>query len=207
MNINSQQLAWDKMNGLLPVVVQDLDSAAVLMLAYMNKEALQETLNTGELTLYSRSREQLWRKGSTSGNTMTVRQISTDCDGDSLLVQVTLAGPACHLGFTSCFQPESPMALSFLASLVKVISQRAKDSPAKSYTASLLAEGVGRCAQKVGEEAVEVVIAAVANERDELIGETADLVFHLLVLLQACNVTLSEVMQCLQQRHQTRGLL
>ena len=199
--LNINQLDWQKMNGLIPVIVQDSLSGQVLMLAYMNQEALIETLNTKQLTLYSRSKQRLWRKGETSGNTMAIQQISTDCDNDSLLVQAIPAGPACHLGFTTCFKTSALPALGFLSTLIKVISERAKKGDQSSYTNQLISSGINRCAQQVGEEAVETVIAAVSHDRDELITESADLVFHLLVLLQACCVEFNEVVNCLQQRH------
>ncbi|KTD01875.1 bifunctional phosphoribosyl-AMP cyclohydrolase/phosphoribosyl-ATP diphosphatase HisIE [Legionella feeleii] len=194
-------LNWQKMNGLIPAVIQNSQTAEVLMLGYMNQEALQITLDTKQVTFYSRSKQRLWRKGETSGNTMILQSIATDCDGDSLLVQVLPAGPACHLGFVTCFQPATPALLSFLANLIHLIQDRADKKATSSYTYQLLATGISRCAQKVGEEAVETVIAAVSNNRDELMNETADLLFHLLVLLQACELSFYDVLQCLQTRH------
>ena len=201
--LHVDQLDWKKMNGLLPAIVQDARSGEVLMMAYMNQEALTETLSTKQLILYSRSKQRLWRKGETSGNTMEVRHVTSDCDNDSLLVQVIPAGPACHLGVTTCFQPSTPPTLSFLNSLINIIAIRAKSNGKDSYTAKLIAIGVNRCAQKVGEEAVETVIAAVSNHREELLSETADLLFHLLVLLQACKVNFYDVVDCLQKRHKS----
>ena len=203
VSLDMKQLDWEKMDGLIPVIAQDAISGQVLMLAYMNQEALTETLATKQLTLYSRSKQRLWRKGETSGNTMAVQQLSTDCDGDSLLVQVNPAGPACHLGFSTCFQPSHSPPIAFLTTLMKIIDERATQTEHKSYTSQLLAEGINQCAQKVGEEAVETVIAAVSNNREELLSETADLLFHLLVLLQACKVSLYDVVDCLQKRHKT----
>jgi phosphoribosyl-ATP pyrophosphohydrolase/phosphoribosyl-AMP cyclohydrolase len=199
--VDISKLDWEKMDGLIPVIAQDAVSGHVLMLAYMNQEALTETIKTKQLIFYSRSKQALWRKGETSGNTMAVQEISMDCDGDSLLVQVLPAGPACHLGTTTCFQESTPPSLSFLNTLIKVIDQRATQKDSNSYTAQLLKEGLNRCAQKVGEEAVEVVIAAVSNNREELISESADLLFHFLVLLKQCNLEFSEVLSCLEQRH------
>jgi phosphoribosyl-ATP pyrophosphohydrolase/phosphoribosyl-AMP cyclohydrolase len=202
MNVlDSEQLDWDKMNGLIPAIVQHAVSGQVLMLGYMNPEALIQTINTKQLTLYSRSKQRLWHKGETSGNTMAVQNISTDCDSDSLLVQVNPNGPACHLGCTTCFQSSLPPTLGFLTTLMRVISERAKGLIPNSYTTELFTSGMNRCAQKVGEEAVEVVIAAITNNRDELISETADLLFHLLVLLEISHVELQEVVYCLQLRH------
>ncbi|KTC86479.1 bifunctional phosphoribosyl-AMP cyclohydrolase/phosphoribosyl-ATP diphosphatase HisIE [Legionella brunensis] len=200
-NEKLNNLSWKKMNGLLPAVVQDSNTGQVLMLGYMNEEALAITLESKQLTFFSRSKQRLWRKGETSGNTMTVTFIATDCDGDSLLIQVTPAGPACHLGFTTCFHPPIESKLSFLASLIELIHERATDKLTASYTAQLLAMGINRCAQKVGEEAIETVIAATSRHQDELISESADLLFHLLVLLQACELSFYDLLACLQQRH------
>lgn len=194
-------LDWQKMAGLLPVIVQNHDDGQVLMLGYMNEEALQITLATHQLTLYSRSKQRLWRKGETSGHTMTVMAISTDCDKDSLLVQVRPEGPACHLGLTSCFQPPKDTSLHFLATLIELIKQRAATTDSSGYTRQLLMSGTGRCAQKVGEEAVETVIAAVKGDGVELVNESADLLYHLLVLLNACDVSLYDVLDCLEARH------
>lgn len=200
-NLKIEILDWQKMDGLIPAVIQNSQTAEVLMLGYMNREALQINLDTKQLTFYSRSKKNLWRKGETSGNTMMVQSISADCDGDSLLVQVLPAGPACHLGFSTCFQPATPAIFSFLANLILVIQERAEKKEENSYTYQLLATGIHRCAQKVGEEAVETVIAAVTNNRAELVNEAADLFFHLLVMLQACELSFYELLECLQARH------
>jgi phosphoribosyl-ATP pyrophosphohydrolase/phosphoribosyl-AMP cyclohydrolase len=192
-------LDWHKMEGLLPAVIQHAESGKVLMLGYMNQEALIATLTTGQLTMYSRSRQRLWRKGETSGNSMALQHISTDCDNDSLLIQVLPKGPACHLGFSSCYQPSFTNTLSFLDTLIEIIkcSSDRKDS----YTAKLIALGVNKCAQKVGEEAVETVIAATTTNSEELINESADLIFHLLVLLNVCDISFYDVVQCLEGRN------
>ncbi|WP_019216680.1 bifunctional phosphoribosyl-AMP cyclohydrolase/phosphoribosyl-ATP diphosphatase HisIE [Legionella tunisiensis] len=200
-NVQIENLDWQKMDGLIPAVIQNSQTAEVLMLGYMNQEALQITLDTKQVTFYSRSKQTLWRKGETSGNTMLLQSIVTDCDGDSLLVQVLPTGPACHLGVDTCFQPATPALLSFLAHLIHLIQERAEKKEASSYTYQLLATGISRCAQKVGEEAIETVIAAVSNNRDELMNEAADLLFHLLVMLQACELSFYELLQCLQARH------
>lgn len=200
-NLQLNNLDWQKMGGLIPAIVQDAKSGNVLMLGYMNEEALQTTLDSKQLTFYSRSKQRLWRKGETSGHTMVIESIATDCDGDSLLVQVTPAGPTCHLGFTTCFQPETQSKLGFLNYLIQLIQQRAQNSSTHSYTAQLLATGINRCAQKVGEEAVETVIAAISQNREELLNESADLFFHLLVLLQACELSFYELLEYLQVRH------
>ncbi|KTD25226.1 MULTISPECIES: bifunctional phosphoribosyl-AMP cyclohydrolase/phosphoribosyl-ATP diphosphatase HisIE [Legionella] len=196
-----EQLDWQKMNGLIPAIVQHANSGEVLMLGYMNREALQMTLQREQVTFYSRSKQRLWTKGESSSHFMRLKAIATDCDGDSLLIQVIPEGPACHLGFTSCFQPGIVTTLGFIDHLIKLIQNRAKERNTSSYTAQLLASGINRCAQKVGEEAVETVIAAVTHNRDELLNEAADLVFHLLVMLQACELSFYELLACLQERH------
>ncbi|STX51857.1 phosphoribosyl-AMP cyclohydrolase (PRA-CH) / phosphoribosyl-ATP pyrophosphatase (PRA-PH) [Legionella busanensis] len=203
--IDATKLAWEKMSNLIPAIIQHAESGDVLMLGYMNKEALEITQRTQELTLFSRSRNELWRKGATSGNTMTVQAISTDCDGDSLLIQVLPQGPACHLGFKTCFQPSINTKLSFLSDLNNIIKSRANNLNQPSYTTQLLQSGLARCAQKVGEEATEVVIAAMKNDKEELINESADLIYHLLVLLTACESNFYTVVNCLQRRHQVKN--
>ncbi|KTD64822.1 bifunctional phosphoribosyl-AMP cyclohydrolase/phosphoribosyl-ATP diphosphatase HisIE [Legionella spiritensis] len=201
INNIKKPLDWVKMNGLIPAVIQHVNSGDVLMLGYMNEEALQKTLSVGQLILYSRSKQRLWRKGETSGHTMTVKAIATDCDADSLLVHVLPEGPACHLGFTTCFQPAISFGWPFLATLITLISERARLQPGESYTAALLRDGISRCAQKVGEEAVETVIAAVENDKSAYVAESADLLYHWLVLCQAIEVSFYDILTCLQQRH------
>ena len=200
ITVDGNSLDWKKMDGLIPAIVQDAENGSVLMLGYMNKQALESSQSSGQLTLFSRSRQQLWHKGETSGNTMPIVSIVTDCDADSLLVQVKPAGPACHLGLPSCFQPAIMTKIGFLASLGKLINTRATLADSSSYTAQLLKSGVERCAQKVGEEATETVIAAVTGNKKDLISETADLLFHLLVLMEAWKGDLYTVIDCLQQR-------
>ena len=199
-HIDINALDWEKMNGLLPAVIQNAENGTVLMLGYMNQEALIATLTTGQLNLYSRSRNRLWRKGETSGNSMSIQHISVDCDNDSLLIQVLPKGPACHLGYNSCFQPAKNTNLGFIQELMDLIHERADTSSENSYTAQLLESGLSRCAQKVGEEAVETVIAALSSDREELINECADLIFHLFVLLKACELSFYDILQCLQER-------
>ncbi|ARH00393.1 bifunctional phosphoribosyl-AMP cyclohydrolase/phosphoribosyl-ATP diphosphatase HisIE [Legionella micdadei] len=195
-----EQLDWQKMDGLIPAIVQNANNGEVLMLGYMNREALEMTLQKGHVTFYSRSKQRLWIKGESSGHSLRLKAIAADCDGDSLLVLALPEGPACHLGSTSCFQPGIVTALGFIDNLINLIQNRAKESNTSSYTAQLLASGINRCAQKVGEEAVETVIAAVARDREELLNEAADLVFHLLVMLQACELSFYELLECLQHR-------
>lgn len=201
LEINS--LDWQKMNGLLPAIIQNAENGQVLMLGYMNQEALIATLTSGQLNLFSRSRQRLWRKGESSGNSMAIEHISADCDNDSLLVQVMPKGPACHLGYNSCYQPPFHSTLGFLDGLIDLINERAETNCKNSYTAQLIESGVYRCAQKVGEEAVETVIAAASNNKEELVNESADLIFHLLVLLKACELSFYDVLQCLQERDRT----
>jgi phosphoribosyl-ATP pyrophosphohydrolase/phosphoribosyl-AMP cyclohydrolase len=187
--------------ALLPVVVQDADSGEILMLAYANSEAIAATERTGEAHFWSRSRSELWRKGATSGNVLHVVDISTDCDADAIRYRVHPSGPACHTGSRSCF----PDAAFSLGRLGAVVAERASADPAASYTARLRADGARRPAQKVVEEAGEVAIAAVAGTDDELLGESADLLYHLLVTLQSRGLTLSHVESVLAERHAARG--
>lgn len=193
-------LDFDKGGGLIPTVVQDADTLQVLTLAYMDRAALDETLDSGEATFFSRSRGERWRKGETSGNRLKVVSITPDCDGDALVVKVRPTGPACHLGTTSCFGSEDAPGMGRLARLEATIAARASADPAESWTARLLAEGVKRVAQKVGEEGVETALAGVAGDDDELAGEAADLVFHLLVLLRARDMPFSRVLEVLVSR-------
>ena len=193
-------------DGLIPVVVQDVKTERVLMLAYMNEEALQKTINTGQTWFYSRSRRELWNKGATSGHFQQVKRIDYDCDGDALLVQVEQVGVACHTGANSCFYrmlagDESVGTANFLAELEQVIAERKTTKPAGSYVAKLFEQGLDRILKKVGEEAGEVIIAAKNQDRTELIYESSDLFFHLLVLLAEKNVTLAEVSLELASRH------
>jgi phosphoribosyl-AMP cyclohydrolase / phosphoribosyl-ATP pyrophosphohydrolase len=175
---------------LRPAIVQDAADGRVLMLAWMDEEAERLTRESGEAWFWSRSRGRLWRKGETSGNTLAVEEMRDDCDGDALLLRVRPAGPVCHTGARSCFAP----------ALWRTISERAVERPEGSYVVSLLDAGVARCAQKLGEEAVEATVAAVAGDRDGLVAEAADVVFHLYVLLKASGVELAEVEDELARR-------
>ena len=177
-------------SDLRPAIVQDADSGRVLMLAWMDAEAEQRTRESGEAWFWSRSRQEYWHKGATSGNTMAVEELRDDCDGDALLMRVRPNGPACHTGSLSCFAP----------ALWRTISERASERPEGSYTAKLLEAGVGKCAQKVGEEAVEVVTAALSESDERLVSEAADLVYHLYVLLAARGVDLAAVEDELAKR-------
>ncbi|MCB1555026.1 MAG: bifunctional phosphoribosyl-AMP cyclohydrolase/phosphoribosyl-ATP diphosphatase HisIE [Xanthomonadales bacterium] len=195
-------LNWSKQDGLIPAVVQDVHSLRVLMLGYLSEESLAETLRCGDVVFFSRSRQKLWRKGETSGHTLRWRDIRVDCDADTVLVLVEPQGPTCHLGRTSCF-PEAPGA--FLGALERIIASRRAQAESKSYTSSLFEAGTRRIAQKVGEEGVETALAAVVQDDDTLIDESADLVFHLLVLLQSRGLDLQQVQRRLESRHAARA--
>lgn len=193
-----EALAWDKQGGLLPAVVQDAATGRVLMLGYMDRAALAATLASGRVTFYSRSKQRLWMKGETSGDVLELVRLEADCDADTLLVQARPRGPTCHLGRDSCF-PGAPG--SFLAELDALVQAREAERPAGSYTSKLFESGVRRIAQKVGEEGVETALAGVAQDDEALLGEAADLVFHLTVLLRARGLGLADVEQVLRQRH------
>lgn len=211
------ELCFDPVTGLAPAIVQDADTGQVLMLGYMNAEAWSLTQQQGRVTFFSRSKNRLWTKGESSGNFLTVVSLHVDCDADTVLIRAIPAGPTCHRGTTSCFeQPEqlqAPMApIGFLADLERLIVHRQQfpELAPTSYTVSLFNKGMGKIAQKVGEEAVETVIDAVGGQRDTLPGEVADLLYHLLVLLVAAGVPTSEVISILRERHRlpnTRHLI
>jgi phosphoribosyl-AMP cyclohydrolase / phosphoribosyl-ATP pyrophosphohydrolase len=192
---------WSKIGGLLPVIVQDTDTAEVLMLGYMNEAALRQSMSSGLVTFFSRSKQRLWTKGETSGNALRLESMRLDCDRDSLLVMVKPTGPTCHNGTMTCFGEFAGPALAFIGRLEKLIALRDVQRPTKSYTTSLFEEGVKRIAQKVGEEGLETALAAVADTDLALRGEAADLLFHLLVLLRAKGQRLEQVIDVLQQRH------
>ena len=192
------RLDWAKGEGLLPAIVQHAVTGAVLMLAYMNREAYAETLACGEAVFFSRSRGRLWRKGETSGNVLKVVEITADCDADTLLVRAQPAGPTCHLGTTSCFGAR-PVA-TLLDELEGVIDARLAERPEDSYVARLAAAGPARAAQKLGEEGVETALAAVTRDDEGLAEESADLLFHLLVLLRIRGLSLENVLAKLAAR-------
>ena len=192
------KLAWKKQGGLLPAIVQDAGNGRVLMLGYMNAEALSITLATGRVTFFSRSRGCLWTKGETSGNVLALASIETDCDGDTLLVQARPQGPTCHLGRGSCF-PSAPG--NFLSDLDALVASRERERPADSYTTQLFEAGVRRIAQKVGEEGVETALAGVVQDDQALLGESADLIYHLVVLLRARGLSLADVVALLATRY------
>ncbi len=193
-------LAWDKMGGLLPALVQDAGTGQVLMLGYMNAEALATTLASGFVTFFSRSKQRLWKKGETSGNCLNLRAVYSDCDSDSLLVLADPTGPVCHLGTSSCFEAPVPQA-GWLSVLSDIIAQRARLGDESSYTRRLLDEGVPRIAQKIGEEGVEPALAAVSREVDGCIAESADLIYHLSVLMEARGFGWEDVVTRLRERH------
>ena len=192
---------FQKMNGLVPAIVQDDHSQKVLMLGYMNEEAYQRTIASGKVTFYSRSRQCLWTKGETSGNYLLLKDILLDCDGDTLLVKAKPTGPVCHTGKDTCFFEQNDYQQNFLRTLENLIAQRKKNRPANSYTTTLFEKGIKTIAQKVGEEATEVVIEALAGDQNRLKEESADLLYHLLVLLQYHHVALDEVIAVLEKRH------
>lgn len=198
---NVNELAWKKMDNLLPAIIQHAATGAVLMQGYMNQESLAATLDTGKATFFSRSKQALWVKGETSGNFLNVQQVLSDCDQDSLLIACTPIGPSCHLGTESCFPEQKLTQQNFLSQLEQVIDGRKGDDPKESYTAHLFSRGTTKMAQKVGEEGVEVALAAVAETKEDLLGECADLFYHTLVLLADQKIDLSEVMEVLQKRH------
>lgn len=201
-------LDFDKGGGLLPAVVQHAESGAVLMLGYMNREALRETLTRQRVVFYSRSRQCLWEKGEMSGHTLALTGVRTDCDRDTLLVTALPQGPVCHLGTATCFGDDTAAGagpLAFLGALEAVIAQRMADRPEGSYTARLYAEGPKRIAQKVGEEGLEVALAAVAETDDKVIAESADLLYHLLLLLRSRGLRLGHVVAELESRHAGRA--
>ena len=197
IDIEIDALAWDKQDGLLPAIVQDADNLRVLMLGYMSREALQATLDSGKVTFYSRSKQRLWMKGETSGDVLDLVRIETDCDADTLLVQARPHGPTCHLQRASCF-PSAPC--DGLAELDALIAARERERPVGSYTTRLFEGGVRGIAQKVGEEGVETALAGVVQDDRALLGEAADLLFHLLVLLRARGLSLEDAKRVLESR-------
>ena len=204
-DIDMRLVKFDE-NGLVPVIVQDSTTAEVLMTAWANEEALKLTADSGELTLWSRSRKELWKKGETSGNVMRVIELRIDCDGDTLLAIVDPAGPACHTGKRTCFYrslwgKENSTEATFLGRLWQYLNKRRSESPEESYTARLLAKGPSRVAQKVGEEGVETAIAAATGDRDGFRYEAADLLYHLLVACISTGVSFKEVLDELMSRH------
>jgi phosphoribosyl-ATP pyrophosphohydrolase/phosphoribosyl-AMP cyclohydrolase len=195
------RLDWNKGDGLLPAIVQHWRSGAVLMLGYMNPEALQQTQQSGKVTFFSRSKQRLWTKGESSGNFLELKSLHADCDNDTILVLADPQGPTCHLGTASCFGDAPAPPLAFLAALDDLIARRERELPQGSYTTRLFEQGTRRIAQKVGEEGVETALAAVVEDDDALLGESADLIYHLLILLRARKLDLAAVVETLRSRH------
>ncbi|CAK3027467.1 putative bifunctional phosphoribosyl-AMP cyclohydrolase/phosphoribosyl-ATP pyrophosphatase [Vibrio crassostreae] len=199
----SERINWEKVDGLVPAIVQDYQSSQVLMMGYMNPAALEKTGETGNVTFFSRTKERLWTKGETSGNVLQLHNIALDCDSDTLLAKVNPIGPTCHTGTTTCWdgdkQEESQMV--WLHQLEQLLAARKDADPESSYTASLYARGTKRISQKVGEEGVEVALAATSGDKAELVCESADLIYHLMVLLQDQGLSMNDVVNKLKERH------
>lgn len=201
---NLPPIDWQKSGGLVPAIVQDADTQQVLMLGYMNADALAQTLATKRVTFFSRSKNRLWTKGESSGHFLDLIDVSVDCDQDALLVRARPNGPTCHRGTVSCFGDRGATGTGFLAELERVVNARIASGDEKSYTAKLVREGVKRVAQKVGEEGVETALAATAGDDAELANEAADLLFHLIVLLRVKGLSLSAPLSVLEKRHATK---
>ncbi|PMK10265.1 bifunctional phosphoribosyl-AMP cyclohydrolase/phosphoribosyl-ATP diphosphatase HisIE [Vibrio splendidus] len=199
----SERIDWEKVDGLVPAIVQDYQSSQVLMMGYMNPAAIEKTGETGQVTFFSRTKERLWTKGETSGNVLQLQNMSLDCDNDTLLVKVNPIGPTCHTGTTTCWdgdkQEETQMV--WLHQLEQLLAARKDADPESSYTASLYARGTKRISQKVGEEGVEVALAATSGDKAELVCESADLIYHLMVLLQDQGLSMNDVVNKLKERH------
>lgn len=193
-------LSWAKMDGLLPAVVQDAGSGRLLMLGYMNEEAVLASLSSGFVTFYSRSRKRLWMKGESSGNRLALKGIHEDCDADALLVLALPEGPTCHLGNESCFMGEAS-GPGWLASLQRIVAARAASDDETSYTRSLIEQGTARIAQKVGEEGVEIALAAVTRDKEGCAEEIADMLYHLTVLMEVRGLDWDDVIAILRSRH------
>ena len=200
-NEDIKALDWEKTGGLIPAVVQDACSGRVLMLGCMNPEALEKTLETKKVTFWSRTKGRLWTKGETSGNWLDIVSVAADCDNDTLLIRVIPHGPTCHTGSKSCFGAALPETEGFIRYLQSVIRGRHAEMPEGSYTSKLFTRGVNKIAQKVGEEAVETVIEAVAKNREAMIYEASDLIYHLLVLLEATGCSIADLEKELARRH------
>ncbi|UKT64853.1 bifunctional phosphoribosyl-AMP cyclohydrolase/phosphoribosyl-ATP diphosphatase HisIE [Pedobacter mucosus] len=199
MNIDTSSLDWDKTAGLLPVIIQDYKTLEVLMLGYMNAEALEKTQSEGKVTFFSRSKNRLWTKGETSNNFLYVKELYIDCDNDTILIKANAVGPTCHTGSRSCFKTEYNQ--NFIFKLENIITDRYENPVEDSYINKMRSKGLNKIAQKVGEESVETVIAALAETEEELIGEASDLVFHLLFLLKEKGLSIQDIAKNLESRH------
>jgi phosphoribosyl-AMP cyclohydrolase / phosphoribosyl-ATP pyrophosphohydrolase len=195
------KLDFDKLQGMVPAIIQDIKTHKVLMLGFMNKEAYQKTVDSKLVTFYSRSKKRLWTKGEESGNFLDVEEIIPDCDSDTLLIKVTPRGPVCHTGSDTCFNESNINIADFILYLQDLIESRKKELPDGSYTTKLFKSGINKVAQKVGEEAVELVIEAKDNNNDLFLNEAADLLFHMMVLLSFKNYRIEDVVRVLQKRH------
>jgi phosphoribosyl-ATP pyrophosphohydrolase/phosphoribosyl-AMP cyclohydrolase len=193
---------FEKGNGLVPVVIQDNNTLQVLMVGYMSEEAVTKTREDGKVTFFSRSKNRLWTKGETSGNFLIVKEITTDCDNDALLIKVNPTGPVCHTGKRSCFGEET--SKGFIYELEQIVNQRIDNDVKESYTNKLFKKGINKVAQKVGEEAVELVIEAKDDNPELFKNEAADLLYHLLILLKTKKISFSEIEEILQSRHQSK---
>ena len=200
-DINLDEIDWDKGRGLVPAIVQNSDNGQILMLAYMDRAALAHTISSKKVTFFSRSKNRLWTKGETSGNRLDYLSGEMDCDADTLLIQARPQGPSCHTGSVTCFNDQTPSNISFLEQLGKLIAERHKTMPEGSYTTSLFTEGKARIAQKVGEEGVELALARMKDDSEEMANEAADLLFHMMVLLEDVGLSLADVISVLQDRH------
>ncbi|ENB2085604.1 bifunctional phosphoribosyl-AMP cyclohydrolase/phosphoribosyl-ATP diphosphatase HisIE [Vibrio alginolyticus] len=199
----AERINWEKVDGLVPAIVQDFQSSQVLMMGYMNQDALAKTGETGQVTFFSRTKQRLWTKGETSGNVLQLVNIQLDCDNDTLLVKVNPIGPTCHLDNTTCWDvdPQEESQMVWLHQLEQLLAARKSADPDSSYTASLYARGTKRISQKVGEEGVEVALAATSGDKAELVCESADLIYHLMVLLQDQGLSMNDVVNKLKERH------
>ena len=200
-DINLDKIDWDKGQGLVPAIVQNIDGGQILMLAYMDRAALAQTISSKKVTFFSRSKNRLWTKGETSGNWLDFISGEMDCDADTLLIQARPQGPSCHTGSVTCFNDQTPNNIGFLDQLTILIAERHKTMPEGSYTTSLFAEGKARIAQKVGEEGVELALARMKDDNTELANEAADLLFHMMVLLEDAGLSLTDAISVLQNRH------
>ena len=200
-DINLDEIDWDKGEGLVPAIVQNSDNGQILMLAYMDRAALAQTISSKKVTFFSRSKNRLWTKGETSGNWLDYISGEMDCDADTILIQARPQGPSCHTGSVTCFNDQTPSNIGFLDQLGRLIAERHKTMPKGSYTTSLFTEGKARIAQKVGEEGVELALARMKDDSAEMANEAADLLFHMMVLLEDAGLSLADAITVLQDRH------
>ena len=198
---NTNEVDFSKGDGLVPVIIQDQVSNKVLMLGYMNAEALEKTLSEGKVTFFSRSKNRLWTKGETSNNYINAEEVLIDCDSDTLLIKAKPEGPTCHTGDDTCFEESNEIGVEFLDQLTQVIKERRTKSPEESYVSHLFSKGMNKIAQKVGEEAVELVIEAKDSDESLFLNEGADLLFHYMVLLEAKGYSLKDIISILKERH------